>query len=61
MRLSELTKPEIDAIVGNANFTEEELDMAAKELKYIEKHPEEYKSYNNIQELKGALLNDEKL
>ena len=42
-------------------FTEEELDMAAKELKYIEKHPEEYKSYINIQELKGALLNDEKL
>ena len=27
MRLSELTKPEIDAIVGNANFTEEELDV----------------------------------
>ena len=27
MRLSELTKPEIDTIVGNANFTEEELDV----------------------------------
>lgn len=27
MRLSELTKPEIDAIVGNANFTEEEYQV----------------------------------
>lgn len=27
MRLSELTKPEIDAIVGNANFTKEEYQV----------------------------------
>lgn len=27
MKLSELTKPEIDAIVGNANFTEEEYQV----------------------------------
>lgn len=27
MRLSELTKPEIDSIVGNANFTEEEYQV----------------------------------
>lgn len=27
MRFSELTKPEIDAIVGNANFTEEEYQV----------------------------------
>lgn len=27
MRLSELTKPEIEAIVGNANFTEEEYQV----------------------------------
>ena len=27
MKFSELTKPEIDAIVGNANFTEEELEV----------------------------------
>ena len=40
-------------------FTKEELDKAAKELTYIEEHPEEYKSYNNIAELKEALSNDE--
>lgn len=40
-------------------FTKEELDNAAKELTYIEKHPEEYKSYNNISDLKEALLRDE--
>ena len=37
-------------------FTEEELDNTAKELAYIEKNPKEYKSYNNISELKEALL-----
>ena len=35
-------------------FTKDSLDRAAKELSYIEKHPEEYKSYNNIEELKEA-------
>ena len=40
-------------------FTKEELDEAAKELSYIEKHPNEYKSYSNISELKEDLLNDE--
>ena len=40
-------------------FTKEELDNTAKELTYIEKHPEEYKSYNNISDLKEALLRDE--
>ena len=40
-------------------FTEEELKSTAKELAYIKKHPKEYKSYDNIQELKEALLNDE--
>ncbi len=40
-------------------FTKEELDKTAKELSYIEKHPKEYKSYNNISELKEALLSDE--
>ena len=29
---------------------------ALKELEYMEKHPEQYKSYNNIKELKETLL-----
>ncbi len=40
-------------------FTKKELDKTAKELSYIEKNPEEYKSYNNIAELKEDLLSDE--
>ena len=40
-------------------FTKEELDNTAKELSYIEKHLNEYKSYNNILELKEALLSNE--
>lgn len=40
-------------------FTKEELDNTAKELSYIEEHPEEYESYNDISELKKALLSDE--
>ena len=40
-------------------FTKEELDNTAKELTYIENHPEEYKSYNNISDLKEAILKDE--
>ena len=40
-------------------FTEEELNEAAKELDYMEKHPEEYKKYNNVNELFEALNNDD--
>lgn len=40
-------------------FTEEELTKTVKELTYIKKHPEEYKSYKNSTELKEALLKDE--
>lgn len=43
----------------NKYFTKEELNEAAKELAYMEKHPEKYKKYNNIEELKKALLSDE--
>ena len=39
-------------------FTEEELTKTAKELTYIKKHPEEYKSYKNSTDLKEALLKD---
>ena len=30
-----------------------------KELEYMEKHPEEYPAYDNIEELKKALLSDD--
>ena len=40
-------------------FTEEELTKTAKELAYIKKHPEKYKSYKNSTELKETLLKDE--
>ena len=35
-----------------------ELQKALKELDYMEKHPEKYKAYNNIQELFEDLDND---
>ena len=40
-------------------FTDEELKRVAKEVKYIEKHPEKYKSFKNVQELKESLLMDD--
>ena len=30
-----------------------------KELEYMEKHPEEYTAYDNIEDLKKALLSDD--
>lgn len=35
------------------------LAEAINELKYMESHPEEYESYNNIEELKKCLLTDD--
>jgi len=32
---------------------------ALQEIEYMENHPEEYKSYDNIAELKKALLSDD--
>lgn len=40
-------------------FTKDELERTAKELTYIEKHPKEYKSFDNIEDLKEALLSNE--
>lgn len=40
-------------------FTKEELEETAKELAYMEKHPEEYKKYDNWEDLKKALLSDD--
>ena len=42
-------------------FTSEELEKTAKELEYIEKHPEKYKSYTNIESLKEALMSNDEL
>lgn len=36
-----------------------ELLEALQELEYMEKHPEEYKSYSNIEDLKKDLLSDD--
>lgn len=40
-------------------FTKEELDKAVKELEYMERHLDEYKSYNNLDDLKESLLSDD--
>lgn len=39
----------------NDYFTEEELELASKELEYIEKHPKEYPDYD-LEDLKETLL-----
>ena len=39
-------------------FTNKELDSASKELEYMENHLDEYKSYNNVNELFKDLDND---
>ncbi len=40
-------------------FTKKELEETAKELAYMENHPDKYKSYDNIEDLKEALLSDD--
>ncbi len=40
-------------------FTEEELEEVSKELKYIEEHLKEYKSYDNIKDLKEDLIDND--
>lgn len=40
-------------------FSKEELDKIANEIIYLKSHPEEYKSYDNIYDLKKDLLKDE--
>lgn len=53
----EVTIPEEDAIYDF--FTKEELEETAKELAYMEEHPEKYKSYDNWEDLKETLLSDD--
>ena len=40
-------------------FTKKELEDSAKELDYMEKHLDEYKSFDNIKDLKNDLLNND--
>ena len=40
---------------------DKELLEAVKELKYMEKHPDKYKSYETIEDLKEALLSDDEI
>ena len=40
-------------------FTKDELERTSKELTYIEKYPKGYKSFDNIEDLKKALLSNE--
>ena len=40
-------------------FTKKELEDSAKELDYMEKHLDEYKSFDNIKNLKNDLLNND--
>ncbi len=40
-------------------FTEEELNQTAKELADMEKYPEKYKGYKNMEDLKESLLSDD--
>ncbi len=40
-------------------FTKDELERTSKELTYIEKYPKGYKNFDNIEDLKKALLSNE--
>lgn len=40
-------------------FSKEEIEKTAKELAYMEKHLDEYPSYDNMEDLKKALLSDD--
>lgn len=40
-------------------FTIDELERTAIELSYMMEHPDEYNSYENMEELKKALLSDD--
>lgn len=44
--------------IKEAKPSKESLE-ALEELEYMEKHPEEYKAYKNITELKKDLLSDD--
>ena len=43
----------------NKYFSDEELNNTSNELCYIAEHPDEYKSYDNINDLKKDLLDND--
>ena len=43
----------------NKKKPSKDLKEALEELKYMEKHPEEYKGYHNIDKMFEDILNDE--
>lgn len=53
----EITAPSDDAYLLKY-FTKEELEEGSKELAYMEKHPEEYKSYETPDDLYKSLNED---
>ena len=48
-----------NGIPFDVSIPKDELENTAKEIAYIESYPEEYKSFNNIKDLKNDLLNKE--
>ena len=53
----EITAPSDDAYLLNY-FTKEELEEGSKELVLMERHPEMYKSYDNLEDLYKSLNED---
>ena len=53
----EVTLPKEDNLLNY--FSKEELDKSAKELNYMEKNTDKYKSYNNINDLFKDLDSDD--
>ena len=56
-----MTKEEDDNVLKTIKELEpsKELKEALEELDYMEKHPEEYKSYTNLEDLMKDLLEDD--
>ena len=53
----EVTLPKDDTLLNY--FSKEELDKSSKELNYMEKYADKYKSYNNINDLFEGLESDD--
>lgn len=54
----EITAPSDDAYLLKY-FTKEELEEGSKELEFMENHPENYKSYDNLDDLYKSLNEDQ--
>lgn len=60
--IDSMTEQELKAFVyrylGFDGIPNQETLDALEELKYMEKHPEEYKTYDNVDEMFEELLNE---